>query len=109
VVNARIERRFGDMLNGGLLDEVRALMVRGDLSLEFPSMRAVGYRQVWQHLSGEIDRETMVDRAVAATRQLAKRQRTWLRSWSGKTVLNDAVEAGPILQSIRGDRIVRRS
>jgi tRNA dimethylallyltransferase len=109
VVNARIERRFGDMLNTGLLDEVRALMARGDLSVEVPSMRAVGYRQVWRHLSGEIDHATMVERAVSATRQLAKRQRTWLRSWSGKTVLNDAVEAGPILQSIRGDRIVRRS
>ncbi len=109
VVNARIERRFDDMLTGGLLEEVRALMVRGDLSPEVPSMRAVGYRQVWQHLSGDIDRATMVDRAVAATRQLAKRQRTWLRNWSGKSVLNDAVEAGPILQSIRGDRIVRRS
>ncbi len=108
-VNARIERRFDAMLSAGLLDEVRALIARGDLSPEKPSMRAVGYRQVWQHLGGEIDRETMVDRAVAATRQLAKRQRTWLRSWSGKTVLNDAVEAGPILQSIRGARIVRRS
>ncbi len=109
VVNARIEQRFAAMLTAGLLDEVRALMARGDLSVEKPSMRAVGYRQVWRYLSGEIDHATMVERAVAATRQLAKRQRTWLRSWSGKTVLNDAVEAGPILQSIRGDRIVRRS
>jgi tRNA dimethylallyltransferase len=108
-VNARIERRFDEMLHAGLLDEVRALMARGDLSVEHASMRAVGYRQVWRHLSGEFDRATMVDRAVAATRQLAKRQRTWLRSWSGKTVLNDAAEAGPILQSIRGDRIVERS
>jgi len=108
-VSARIERRFGEMLHAGLLDEVRALMARGDLSVEQPSMRAVGYRQVWQHLSGEIDHATMVERAVAATRQLAKRQRTWLRSWSGKTALNDAAEAGPILQSLRGDRIVRRS
>ncbi len=108
-VNARIERRFDAMLSAGLLDEVRALIARGDLSLEKPSMRAVGYRQVWRHLSGEIDHATMIDRAVAATRQLAKRQRTWLRSWPGKTVLNDAAEAGPILQSIRGARIVRRS
>jgi len=108
-VNARIERRFDAMLSAGLLDEVRVLMARGDLSLEKPSMRAVGYRQVWRHLRGEIDHATMIDRAVAATRQLAKRQRTWLRSWQGKTVLNDAVEAGPILQSIRGARIVRPS
>jgi len=109
VVNARIERRFAKMLNEGFLDEVRALTARGDLSPEKPSMRAVGYRQVWQYLSGEIDHGTMVERAVAATRQLAKRQRTWLRSWSGKTVLNDATEAGQILQSLRGDRIVQRS
>jgi tRNA dimethylallyltransferase len=109
VVNARIEQRFATMLNAGLLDEVRALMARGDLSPEKPSMRAVGYRQVWHHLSGEIDRSTMIERAVAATRQLAKRQRTWLRSWSDKTVLNDATEAGPILQSLREDPIVRRS
>ena len=68
-------------------------MARGDLSVEQPSMRAVGYRQVWQHLSGDIDHATMVERAVAATRQFAKRQLTWLRSWSGKTVLNDAAEA----------------
>jgi tRNA dimethylallyltransferase len=105
-VNARIERRFDEMLRAGLLEEVRALMARGDLSVQQPSIRAVGYRQVWRHLSGEFDHATMVERAVAATRQLAKRQRTWLRSWSGKTVLNDAAEAGRILQSIRGDRIV---
>ena len=109
VVNERIERRFAQMLAAGFVEEVRALMARGDLSVETPSMRAVGYRQVWRHLSGEIDQPTMVERAVAATRQLAKRQRTWLRNWSGKTVLNDIAEAGPILQSIQGDRIVRRS
>ena len=85
-------------------------MTRGDLSVEMPSMRAVGYRQVWEHLSGTIDRDTMVTR-IAATRQLAKRQFTWLRSWPGKTVVIDVEQAnmGAILQSIRGDRIVRRS
>ncbi len=111
VIHARIERRFGDMLEAGLLDEVRALRVRGDLSLGLASMRAVGYRQVWQHLDGSIDHKTMVQRAVAATRQLAKHQRTWLRSWSDKLVLNDPAEASlePILQSIEGERIVTRS
>jgi tRNA dimethylallyltransferase len=111
LIHARIERRFEQMLDAGLLDEVRSLMARGDLSIEMPSMRAVGYRQVWQYLSGEIDRTTMVDKAVAASRQLAKRQVTWLRAWTGKTVLNDLAKAGPeaILQSIRGDRIVRTS
>jgi tRNA dimethylallyltransferase len=108
LIRARIERRFQQMLDAGLLDEVRALMARGDLAIEMPSMRSVGYRQAWQHLSGAIDRETMVDKAIAASRQLAKRQVTWLRAWTGKTVLNDLAKAGPdaILQSIRGDRIV---
>lgn len=107
-IHTRIERRFEQMLGAGLLEEVRGLMARGDLSIEMPSMRAVGYRQVWQHLSGAIDHETMVAKALAASRQLAKRQVTWLRAWTGKTVLNDLAKAGPeaILQSIRGDRIV---
>lgn len=76
-----IHRRFTQMLTDGLLDEVRALRARGDLSLALPSMRCVGYRQVWQHLAGEIDYQTMVAQAEAATRQLAKRQLTWLRKW----------------------------
>ena len=110
-IHARIEQRFADMLEAGLLDEVRGLMARGDLSVEHPSMRAVGYRQVWQYLSGAIDHATMVEKAVAATRQLAKRQRTWLRSWRDQSVLNDVAEASleAILQSIEGDRIVRAS
>jgi len=109
--HAAIAQRFAAMLAAGLLDEVRALMARGDLTPAMPSMRAVGYRQVWQHLAGAIDRATMIDRAVAATRQLARRQRTWLRNWPEKIVLNDAVEAnlGAILQSLRSNRIVRRS
>ena len=111
-IHARIERRFERMLDAGLLDEVRALIARGDLSLQTPSMRAVGYRQVWQHLRGDIEHAAMVANAVAATRQLAKRQLTWLRSWTGKTVLNDPAEASgvdAILQSLEAERIVRRS
>jgi tRNA dimethylallyltransferase len=111
-IHARIEQRFERMLDAGLLDEVRGLMARGDLSLQTPSMRAVGYRQVWQHLCGDVEYAAMVANAVAATRQLAKRQLTWLRSWAGKTVLNDPAEAGgvdAILQSLEAERIVRRS
>ena len=110
-IHARIERRFAEMLDAGLLDEVRALMERGDLSLDTPAMRAVGYRQVWQYLEGSIDHATMLANALAATRQLAKRQVTWLRAWAGKSVLNDLAEAGlaAILQSIEGDPIVRPS
>jgi tRNA dimethylallyltransferase len=76
-----IARRFAAMLEGGLVDEVRRLRARGDLHLDLPSMRAVGYRQVWQHLEGELDAAEMEERARAATRQLAKRQLTWLRGW----------------------------
>ena len=111
LVHERIATRFAGMLDAGLLDEVRALMARGDLSVTLPSLRAVGYRQVWEHLSGNVDHDTMVLRAIAATRQLAKRQFTWLRSWRGKTLVIDVeqVNMGAILQSIRGAPIVRRS
>jgi tRNA dimethylallyltransferase len=74
-----IAQRFRGMLAQGLIEEVRALFVRGDLSASLPSVRAVGYRQVWAYLAGEYDFTTMTEKAVAATRQLAKRQFTWLR------------------------------
>jgi len=73
--------RFKQMLDQGFVEEVQRLKDRGDLHLEMPSMRCVGYRQVWQYLDGEFDHATMVEKAVAATRQLAKRQLTWLRGW----------------------------
>jgi tRNA dimethylallyltransferase len=78
-LHTRIERRFSAMLEAGLLAEVRMLYERGDLSVEHPSMRAVGYRQIWRHLEGEFALNEAVDQAIAATRQLAKRQLTWLR------------------------------
>ncbi len=80
-LGAAIEARFRAMLEAGLVDEVAGLKARGDLSLELPSMRSVGYRQIWEMLDGTIDHETMVAQATAATRALAKRQLTWLRSW----------------------------
>ena len=79
VLHRRIEARFYAMLAAGFLEEVRALRARGDLRAEHPSMRAVGYRQVWGHLAGEYGFEESTRRAIAATRQLAKRQLTWLR------------------------------
>lgn len=82
ILHERIALRFQAMLNAGFLDEVRALMARGDLDTGLPSMRCVGYRQGWAHLAGDYDYGTMVDKGVAATRQLAKRQLTWLRKWS---------------------------
>ncbi|MFP5505157.1 MAG: tRNA (adenosine(37)-N6)-dimethylallyltransferase MiaA [Gammaproteobacteria bacterium] len=80
VLHARIERRFGQMLEQGFVAEVERLYARGDLGLHLPAIRAVGYRQVWQYLAGELSYAQMRERAVVATRQYAKRQLTWLRS-----------------------------
>ena len=80
VLHARIAARFDAMLAGGLLDEVRALRQRYALKPDLPSMRAVGYRQAWQYLDGHIDAQALRETGIAATRQLAKRQLTWLRS-----------------------------
>lgn len=78
-----IDTRFRRMVEGGLVDEVRGLAERPGVGPDLPSMRAVGYRQVWDHLQGCSDHAEMVARAIAATRQLARRQFTWLRSLSG--------------------------
>jgi tRNA dimethylallyltransferase len=79
-LHQRIANRFDAMLKQGFLEEVRALRQRADLHAELPAIRAVGYRQAWQHLQGEIDAAIFRDHAIFATRQLAKRQITWLRS-----------------------------
>jgi tRNA dimethylallyltransferase len=76
-----ISDRFHAMLAAGLVNEVAALKQRSDLHSALPSIRSVGYRQVWEYLEGQIDYATMIDKGIAATRQLAKRQLTWLRSW----------------------------
>ncbi|EST57037.1 tRNA (adenosine(37)-N6)-dimethylallyltransferase MiaA [Proteus hauseri] len=81
VLHQRIEARFKQMLTCGFEDEVKALYERGDLHEDLPSVRCVGYRQMWSYLSGEIDYDEMVYRGICATRQLAKRQITWLRGW----------------------------
>lgn len=79
-LHARIAQRFEAMLAAGLLDEVRALYDRADLTPDHPAIRAVGYRQLWRHLAGECDLDAAAKRAIAATRQLARRQLTWLKS-----------------------------
>lgn len=86
-LHARIAQRFEDMLQAGFLDEVKALRARGDLHLDLPSMRCVGYRQVWEELdwqarkgTADINMHLVREKGIAATRQLAKRQITWLRS-----------------------------
>ena len=80
-LHQRIQERFDNMLQLGFLDEVRQLYDRGDLSPELPAIRSVGYRQAWDYLAGKITYQIMCERAITATRQLAKRQLTWLRSW----------------------------
>jgi len=75
-----------EMLDQGFIEEVERLRNRGDLDLTLPSMRCVGYRQIWQYLDGDLSRQLMIDKALAATRQLAKRQITWLRRQSACAV-----------------------
>ncbi|MGD2084481.1 MAG: tRNA (adenosine(37)-N6)-dimethylallyltransferase MiaA [Chromatiales bacterium] len=103
-LHRRIERRFLAMLDEGLEDEVARLLERGDLAPSLPALRAVGYRQVVQYLSGECDREEMIRRALAATRQLAKRQLTWLRGDREVVWLDEARD--PVRQALK---IVRRA
>lgn len=83
LLHQRIEQRFHQMLASGFEAEVRALFARGDLHTDMPSIRCVGYRQMWSYLAGEVPYDDMVYRGICATRQLAKRQMTWLRGWQG--------------------------
>lgn len=90
-LHARIAARYDAMLDadrGGLIAEVRALRERGDLHLGLPSMRCVGYRQAWEYLDGMYDQHALRDKGVAATRQLAKRQLTWLRAMPDRVVVD---------------------
>lgn len=87
LLHERIERRFDLMLAQGFEEEVRALRARGDLTPDLPSIRCVGYRQMWDYLAGELEYDEMRYRGIVATRQLAKRQMTWLRGWPDVTWL----------------------
>ncbi len=95
LLHERIRARFQSMLERGFIEEVRALRARNDLSLELPSMRCVGYRQIWDYLEGKSGYTEMAERGMAATRQLAKRQLTWLRRWKQAHWL-DADEPKPL-------------
>lgn len=81
LLHQRIEQRFHNMIEAGFESEVRKLLQRGDLNPDLPAMRCVGYRQMWAYLSNEISYDDMLYRGICATRQLAKRQMTWLRGW----------------------------
>jgi len=88
-LHKHIALRFKNMLTHGLIEEVQHLYNRGDLHTQLPSIRSVNYRQIWSYLKGEINHDQMCEQAVAATRQLAKRQITWLRTWPDLNVLED--------------------
>jgi tRNA dimethylallyltransferase len=88
VLHARIAERFDAMLAAGFVDEVRRLRARGDLAPSLPSMRCVGYRQAWEYLDGAVDHATMREKGIFATRQLCKRQLTWLRSMPERIVID---------------------
>ena len=82
ILHERIAQRFHLMLEQGFITEVEALRQRGDLHVDLPAIRAVGYRQAWAYLDGDYTYDEMIERGIIATRQLAKRQFTWLRSWA---------------------------
>lgn len=110
-LHERIELRFNLMLEQGFLAEVEKLKARGDLHLGLPSMRSVGYRQAWEHLEGQYDLKEMQYRGVVATRQLAKRQFTWLRSFESVKWLEtgDSDLAGKLLKSWETNLTLRSS
>ncbi len=92
VLHKRIAARFVQMLENGFVEEVKQLRGRGDLSIDLPSMRSVGYRQVWEYLNGKYTYAEMCEKGIIATRQLAKRQLTWLRSWPDKIVFDSEAD-----------------
>jgi len=104
-LHRRIEERFDSMLEQGLIEELQSLRNRHPLRSSLPSMRCVGYRQTWQFLDGEISREELRDRGIFATRQLAKRQLTWLRGMRGSTTI-DCLATDVVAQA---DGFLRRS
>ena len=87
-LHRRVKKRFLEMLKNGFLEEVEALYSRGDLSLDFPSMRLVGYRQIWRYLESQLSYQEMLESSIIATRQLAKRQITWCRTENGAKYYN---------------------
>ncbi len=107
-LHARIEARIDAMFAQGFLDEVRSLRARADLHVDLPALRAVGYRQAWQYLEGQFDGRELRDRAIFATRQLAKRQITWLRSELDAQWL-DPIAAPPVSAAARALRAFLRT
>lgn len=92
VLHQRIEQRFHKMMEQGFEQEVRALFARGDLNVDLPSIRCVGYRQMWEYLEGKISLDEAIFKGICATRQLAKRQITWLRGWTSELEWLDSLD-----------------
>ncbi|RYY73596.1 MAG: tRNA (adenosine(37)-N6)-dimethylallyltransferase MiaA [Gammaproteobacteria bacterium] len=109
LLHERIALRFRKMIDAGLLQEVQALYDRGDLHADLPAIRAVGYRQVWDFIEGRLSYEEMLERGIIATRQLAKRQFTWLKGWEKypSTDLNWLYTEGDAGNSLSKEEIVR--
>jgi len=103
ILHQRIEQRLKHMFDNGFVDEVQKLVQRGDLNSSMPSIRSVGYRQVWEYLSGQSGSDGYFDKALFATRQLAKRQLTWLRRWQDakRFYIDDADVYEDVLAYIR--------
>lgn len=92
VLHQRIEQRFHKMMENGFLHEVETLYKRSDLNENLPSIRCVGYRQMWEHLQGKVSLDEAIYKGICATRQLAKRQITWLRGWSSELEWLDSLD-----------------
>lgn len=92
VLHQRIEQRFHKMMEQGFEQEVRTLFARGDLNVDLPSIRCVGYRQMWEYLEGKISLDEAIFKGICATRQLAKRQITWLRGWTSELEWLDSLD-----------------
>lgn len=101
VLHQRIAQRFSLMMQQGLVDEVRALHARPDLHVGLPSIRAVGYRQIWDYLEGKLSRQEAVEKGTIATRQLAKRQLTWLRGWKADIQWFDSLDPKRFDQALK--------
>lgn len=100
LIHQRIEKRFEAMLENGLLKEAELLYQRGDLNENMPSMRMVGYRQLWRYFAGSYRYEEMRERAIIATRQFAKRQYTWLNQWPDEVRYDRPTDSLPTLEAI---------
>ncbi|TYG33775.1 tRNA (adenosine(37)-N6)-dimethylallyltransferase MiaA [Lonepinella koalarum] len=101
ILHQRIEQRFHNMIKQGFQEEVEKLYARPDLNIHLPSIRCVGYRQMWEHLRGDYDLNEAIYRGICATRQLAKRQITWLRGWKTPIQWLDSLENEQNLQKVQ--------